>query len=524
MKTMMTGRLWRLMALLAWLGTGATLADPPAGEDAAAGRAKAAGLGVGSAVIRLEQGVRFIVDGLAFDDVTGWLWNGKDISAPLQAALADHSAVVGVTPVGFKLDWRYPPEALGMGENGRLGLKAKSLGNGILNSAVATACPTLISFGEATKPVLKADTSCLYEREGCQPPGKPQASIDYPGTGDAVSVAAGMVVKVELTHPGDQGIGTNILVRHLLPVANCATVYSSYAHMDSVALGIAINAPVAGGQKLGVIGGSGHGKSDDYSTHLRLEIKADPGTAASAELPGIPDQQGRFDPNNFLNKTFSVGLYRQVSKGANHSCGIRSDESLSCWGDNDDGQSASPVGNFKQVSVGERHSCALRTDYALACWGWNGYGQAAPPAGRFTQVSAGGRHSCAVRTDNHVSCWGNDWWGQATPPADSFKQVSAGGYHTCAVKADDTLACWGNNTKLQASPPSGGFKQVGAGTSHACAIGMDNKLACWGDDSLGQASPPAGHFKQLDANADYNCAVRMDGFEMCWGQQAKPAP
>src|SRR6266705_1771475 len=52
-------------------------------------------------------------------------------------------------------------------------------------------------------------------------------------------------------------------------------------------------------------------------------------------------------------------------------------------------------GTVSQVSAGCYHSCALRTDGTVACWGLNLYGQATPPAGTFSQVSAGDAHTCA---------------------------------------------------------------------------------------------------------------------------------
>ena len=65
-----------------------------------------------------------------------------------------------------------------------------------------------------------------------------------------------------------------------------------------------------------------------------------------------------------------------------------------------------PAGSFTAVSTGDRHSCALRSDGSVVCWGWNEYGQATPPAGSFTAVSTGGAHSCALRSDGSVVCWG----------------------------------------------------------------------------------------------------------------------
>jgi alpha-tubulin suppressor-like RCC1 family protein len=40
-------------------------------------------------------------------------------------------------------------------------------------------------------------------------------------------------------------------------------------------------------------------------------------------------------------------------------------------------------------SAGDDHTCGLKVDGTLACWGNNDVGEIAPPAGTFTQVSAG---------------------------------------------------------------------------------------------------------------------------------------
>ncbi|MGH7537672.1 MAG: RCC1 domain-containing protein [Gemmatimonadales bacterium] len=67
-----------------------------------------------------------------------------------------------------------------------------------------------------------------------------------------------------------------------------------------------------------------------------------------------------------------------VSAGRWHSCLARghSATAVTCWGANFDFQLGRLViGSFVQVSAGEAHTCALRRDGAVYCWGRNSAGQ-----------------------------------------------------------------------------------------------------------------------------------------------------
>ena len=213
-----------------------------------------------------------------------------------------------------------------------------------------------------------------------------------------------------------------------------------------------------------------------------------------------------------------TGAFSQVSAGYLHNCAVKTDGTLACWGVNDNGEATPPTGIFSQVSAGEEYTCGVKTDGTLACWGHNGYGQATPPAGTFTQLSAGWSHNCALKTDGTLACWGYNANGQANAPAGNFSQVSAGGGHTCGLKTDGTLACWGSNWQGAATPPSGTFAQVSAGYGHTCGVRADGSLACWGHNDYGQATTPAGTFTQVSAGYGHTCGVRTDGTLACWGR------
>jgi alpha-tubulin suppressor-like RCC1 family protein len=96
-------------------------------------------------------------------------------------------------------------------------------------------------------------------------------------------------------------------------------------------------------------------------------------------------------PETDLSKAVEVeGSWRAVAAGESHTCGIADDETLWCWGKNENGQlglgDASrreapervtvPGGDgFLRFGVGREHTCVIRRDETLWCWGWNEDGQ-----------------------------------------------------------------------------------------------------------------------------------------------------
>lgn len=207
-----------------------------------------------------------------------------------------------------------------------------------------------------------------------------------------------------------------------------------------------------------------------------------------------------------------------LSAGGYHTCLIKHDGTLACWGITEDGRATPPSGTFSQVSVGWDHACALRTDGTLICWGRKGSDQPAPLAGNFSQVSAGGNYTCVLRTDGIPTCWGDNYDGQATPPAGTFTQISTGWYHACGIKTDKTVVCWGRNDYQQATPPEGTFSQMTANGYHACGIKTDGTVVCWGNTSSNKAiRPPSGIFTQIAAGFQYTCGIKTDSTLVCWG-------
>jgi hypothetical protein len=244
---------------------------------------------------------------------------------------------------------------------------------------------------------------------------------------------------------------------------------------------------------------------------------------------------------NYLDqgRTPLSGEFVQLTSGAYHVCGLRTDGTVACacwdtgYGEAPPETCSAPSDAFIQIAAGPpfdetygffsggAHTCGVRADGTIACWGDNSYGQLTPPSGSFLQVTAGGAHSCGLRTDGTVVCWGearpySSLTGPPAPPAGTFRQISAGSTYDCGVQTDESIACW---TLSDVTYKGGSFLQVSAGYNHSCGLRTDGTVACWGDDTDGQSTPPSGTFVQVAAGLYTSCGVRTDGRVICWGNK-----
>ncbi|MYL08056.1 MAG: hypothetical protein F4015_00900 [Acidimicrobiia bacterium] len=62
----------------------------------------------------------------------------------------------------------------------------------------------------------------------------------------------------------------------------------------------------------------------------------------------------------------------------------------------------------------------MRADQTASCWGYNEYGQTDAPAGQFTAIAAGLQHSCAIKTDQTITCWN---WSTNLPTGVSWQRA-----------------------------------------------------------------------------------------------------
>ncbi len=175
-----------------------------------------------------------------------------------------------------------------------------------------------------------------------------------------------------------------------------------------------------------------------------------------------------------------------MSTGGFHSCAVRTDGTVWCWGRNDFGQlgdgTAIDAGEpvqvaglmmITKVAAGDLFTCALDEAGAVWCWGANGSGQLGDgttsdsrtpvqvkDVSAVTELSVGARHACVLRGDGSVACWGNNEDGQlgdgstsdrnvptAVANLASVRSIEAGYDITCAALMDGTAQCWGENNE-----------------------------------------------------------------------------
>jgi hypothetical protein len=278
---------------------------------------------------------------------------------------------------------------------------------------------------------------------------------------------------------------------------------SSLAFMAPPAAGFGSSAPQPGPPSVNAGGYMTCGvRSDDAATCWGDNVTEGPG---QANPPG--------------------GVFTEVNAGYATACGVKSDTSLACWGSSLDSGNVPPSGTgYAHVVAGFKFGCALLgTSGGIDCWGANDAGQVsnAPSGTGYSQLTVGIRHGCAIDSNGDVECWGSNTYGQTTVPAGTFSDINSGNFTVCGL-ASGTIVCWGRNNGGQLTVPSGSsFTQVSAGFAHACAL-SSGAITCWGRNTEGQSSPPTtGTYNNVSAGTFHSCAMPSSGGPaVCWGNNA----
>ena len=255
---------------------------------------------------------------------------------------------------------------------------------------------------------------------------------------------------------GAFGIGvaavTSSIPQWVAPGTQWTSVFTSGGHT----CGIMANA------SLYCWGANNYGQLGDNSTTQRLRPTAVSGGATWASLP----------PHGFSDNGY-------------HTCAIRADASLWCWGLNNYGQvgvgsaastfvlptQVNTSAAWQSVAIGDIFTCAIDGAYRLYCWGQNAQGQLGAGltvstsrvpveayfGGYWVALDLGMQHGCGIRTDKSLWCWGQNNYAQlgdgTTTPRSipvlvdkgPWAVISLGKYSSCALTTAGNMSCWGFN-------------------------------------------------------------------------------
>jgi alpha-tubulin suppressor-like RCC1 family protein len=220
-------------------------------------------------------------------------------------------------------------------------------------------------------------------------------------------------------------------------------------------------------------------------------------------LEGKPAQGDGFSEPDVLEPRPAATEQRfaELAIGQGHVCAISLDGELFGWGRNIAGETGTAPGvaqlrvptrvgserDWVSVAAAQHHSCGVRGDGSLWCWGKNTHQQLGLPP-----VPDGGEDVLMPALVGSERDWA---------------AVAAGWFHTCALARDGGLYCMGRSEEGQLAqpagapigtltpvfgleatpPPEGAFGPLALGSFHSCALQQDGTTAyCWGENNAGQ--------------------------------------
>jgi len=197
--------------------------------------------------------------------------------------------------------------------------------------------------------------------------------------------------------------------------------------------------------------------------------------------------------STYARQVPNLSSIKSISSGDYHTCVIKSDDTPWCWGTGSMGQlgngsfstsvpsavTLAGVGTVKAIAGGYGHTCVIKSDDVVGCWGSNWFGETG--SGTLTMyetslvtpqvggvdvtakaVSITGNSTCVVTLNDEVACWGGYMDGGSNTAA------GLGGYAGFSAKARAVVA------------GTSGTVAVAVGHRHTCAVINDGSMTCWG--------------------------------------------
>ncbi|UXR64272.1 hypothetical protein EZJ49_14485 [Bdellovibrio bacteriovorus] len=208
-----------------------------------------------------------------------------------------------------------------------------------------------------------------------------------------------------------------------------------------------------------------------------------------------------------FNPAQTFDKYLQVATGVYSTCAIRANKTVTCWGQNDEGQlgnnSRNPISrphytlagltNVKKIVGRNQHYCALTESGSVYCWGYNLSGQLG------NNATAGTPEAARVIVPYQIPV---TYPGGISGLPTGIKDITVGFYNSCAVTTAGGVMCWGNNAAGESGHNAGaalsypqnvtglatGVENVAIGLSTSCAVRNNTTtktIHCWGLNNSG---------------------------------------
>lgn len=214
------------------------------------------------------------------------------------------------------------------------------------------------------------------------------------------------------------------------------------------------------------------------------------------------------------------------------------------------------------IAAGDNHTCAIKKDGTIWCWGLNNYGQLGtgsrislnttpvivaglPDDFRASFQSHDINNSCTLSSDNQLACWGypaNSTGVAQMMTGEGIELLTTFDTSGLAIlEPDQKLVAFGFNPSagtvtFPIAAPGAGVA-VAASEGHRCFILADSTLKCWGQNAFGQTGNgdttidpvmlphviDVDSFQEIGTGEEHTCALSIGGVPYCWGRNTTGA-
>ncbi len=255
---------------------------------------------------------------------------------------------------------------------------------------------------------------------------------------------------------------------------------------------------------------------------------------ASTVVPAGSDTTSTTPPT-LPPPTASGPRVHTIACGFSHTCGIRSDGTVWCWGA-DDGGNPGPgiLGGGATIPPCEYGHCSSTPVMV-------------PGVSHAVDLTAGRYVTCARVQDGSGWCWGPSERPHRLDDRTDVRGIALTSGGRCVLHGESTIECDGIAIAPTTQFPPGrtvyqsggvGIVQFAATDSAACLVARDGTVSCWGTDYIGQlgigSHPAPATYPRIDTptrvagisdarvinSGDSTLVVtRADGTVMQWGYE-----